>query len=112
MKDGLMLGYVSDAEIFHVHDESWKKIKNRFEREAIALKRILPEVHVTFGDFLRYFLSSVWFDVGKAIQQNVLRKRAFEIISYRLAQYWGTYRGNHAHLKLTKKLKDNYFFPK
>jgi rhamnosyltransferase len=112
MKDGWMLGYVSDAEIFHVHDESWNKIKNRFEREAIALQRIMPEVHVTFGDFLRYFLSSVWFDFGKALKQNVLRKKAYEIISYRLAQYWGTYQGNHSHRKLSNKLKEQYFFPR
>jgi rhamnosyltransferase len=112
MKDGLRLGYVSTAEIFHIHDESWYKIKNRFEREAIALQRIMPEVHVTFSDFLRYFASSVWFDFRKALKQNVFRKKAYEIISYRLAQYWGTYQGNHSHRKLSKKLKEQYFFPK
>lgn len=73
MKDGWMLGYVSDAEIFHVHDESWKKIKNRFEREAIALQRIMPEVHVTLGDFLRYFLSSIWLDLAKRYSRKCCR---------------------------------------
>ena len=112
MKDGFKLGYVSNAEVFHIHDESWNKIKNRFEREAIALQRIMPEVHVTFGDFLRYFLSSVWFDFGKALKQHVFAKKAYDILSYRLAQYWGTYQGNHSHRKLSNKLKEQYFFPR
>jgi rhamnosyltransferase len=112
LNDGFQLGYVSTAEIFHIHNENWNKIKNRFEREAIALQRIMPEVLVTYRDFLRYFISSVWFDFGQALKEKVFFQKAYEIIVYRLAQYWGTYQGNHSHRKISNKIKEQYFFPK
>lgn len=112
LNDNFKLGYVSTAEIFHIHNENWSKIKNRFEREAIALQRIMPEVHVTFSDFLRYFISSVWFDFGQALKEKVFFQKVFEIIVYRLAQYWGTYQGNHSHRKISYKIKEQYFYPR
>jgi glycosyltransferase involved in cell wall biosynthesis len=112
LNDGFQLGYVSTAEIFHIHNENWNKIKNRFEREAIALQRIMPEVLVTYRDFLRYFISSVWLDFGQSLKEKVFFQKAYEIIVYRLAQYWGTYKGNHSHRKISNKIKEQYFFPK
>jgi rhamnosyltransferase len=110
--DGYSIGYISTAEIFHIHNENSNKIKNRFEREAIALQRIMPEVHVNYTDFLRYFISSVWFDFGQALKEKVFFQKAFEIIVYRLAQYWGTFQGNHLHRKISNKIKEQYFFPR
>ncbi|MCI0507621.1 MAG: glycosyltransferase family 2 protein, partial [Gammaproteobacteria bacterium] len=71
---GMKLGYVADAPVYHVHNETWRQVKNRFEREAIALQHIMPEVQVNFVDFIRYFLSSVFFDYGAALQDRVFRK--------------------------------------
>ena len=50
------IAYVSDAPVFHIHNESWAQTKNRYEREAIALQEIMPEIKITFIDFLRYTL--------------------------------------------------------
>jgi rhamnosyltransferase len=112
VNEGMNLGYVAEANVFHLHDESWSKIKKRFEREAIALQRILPEVHFTFSDFLRYFFSSVMLDYSKAIQEKVFMRKAKEIFLYRLVQYWGSYKGNHSHRTLSRKIKEKYFYPR
>lgn len=109
---GYRIGYVPEAPVFHLHDEDWGQIKRRFEREAIALQRIMPEIHVTFFDFLRYFSSGVLLDSTDALKQGVLFKTAKEILLFRLMQFWGTYCGNHDHRKLSKEWKEKYFYPK
>lgn len=109
---GMKLGYVAEAPVYHLHHERWGKIKNRFEREAIALQHIMPEVHVSLLDFLRYFASSVVLDAKVAAQRGQLAAQLRDITSYRLAQYWGGYCGNHFHRKLSRERKERYFYPR
>lgn len=109
---GMKLGYVADAAVYHLHHETWGQVKRRFEREAIALQKIMPEVHVTFPDFLRYVLSSVMLDFSEALQRRVFLEHAWPIMRYRLAQYWGSYQGNHAHRRLSRSKKEQYFYPR
>ena len=107
----LSIAYVADACVFHLHDESWGKIKNRFEREAIALQIIMPEIQMSFYDFLRYLFSSVIFDLVAAFKNKILLKYFKEIILYRFFQYWGSYNGNKRHRILSNKIKEIYFYP-
>jgi glycosyltransferase involved in cell wall biosynthesis len=107
----LSIAYVNEACVLHLHDESWRKIKNRFEREAIALQKIMPEIQMSFYDFLRYLFSSVVFDLVAAFKNKILLKYFKEIILYRFFQYWGSYNGNKRHRILSNKIKEIYFYP-
>lgn len=109
---GYKVAYVAEAPVFHIHDESWVQIRRRFEREAIALQHIMPEIHITFFDFLRYFTSAVLLDTGLALQQGVFRRHFAQIVAYRLMQFWGCYRGNHFHRQMSKQRKEMYFYPR
>ena len=111
VQQGFEIGYVAGAPVYHLHNESWHKVRMRFEREAVALQKIMPQFQVGFVDFLRYFFSGVGGDVAAACRQGVLSKNASEIVLFRLMQYWGTYRGNHEHRLLTQRAKDAYFYP-
>lgn len=44
--DGKKIGYVAEAPVYHIHDESWRQIRLRYEREAVALQRIIPELQL------------------------------------------------------------------
>jgi len=112
VKDGLMLAYVAEAPVHHLHNETWHTVRLRYEREAIALQTIMPQVHVSIWDFARYFLSAVSLDVGQAARERVLFREAREIVVFRLMQFWGTYRGNHEHRRLSRAMKERYFYPK
>ena len=109
---GLLLGYVSNAIVYHLHHENWGKIKNRYEREAIALQKILPEVQISFFDLIRYIFSSILIDFKVSMQHKFYFIKLPEIIYYRTAQYWGSYKGNHLNRLISKKIKDQYFYPK
>ena len=109
---GQKLAYVADAPIYHIHNESWKSVRNRYEREAIALQRIAPEIQISFLDFLRYYISAIFLDMGTAIQEKSFVNTLGKILLFRLMQFWGSYRGNHEHRKLSKEMKEKYFYPK
>ncbi|MBD3649401.1 MAG: glycosyltransferase family 2 protein [Pseudomonadales bacterium] len=107
---GHRLSYVSRATVFHVHNETWRSIRIRYEREAIALREIMPEVHISFVDLISWILSSVYSDYKIALKENRFSLLG-EIILYRASQYWGSFVGNHEHRKLSKERKLKYFYP-
>lgn len=108
---GLSIGYIADAAVYHLHDENWKVVKRRYEREAVALKEIMPEVQITWIDFLRYFICAVFFDAIAAIKQKKLINSFREIIMFRFMQFLGSYIGNHEHRKISAEIKEIYFYP-
>lgn len=112
VEQGYKCAYVAEAPVYHLHDETWAQVRRRFEREAIALQHIMPEVHVTFSDFIRYVSSAILFDFSAALQQKRLLRTAREIVFYRLMQFWGSYRGNHIHRDISRRRKEAYFYPR
>lgn len=111
VRNGGKVEYVPDAGVYHYHNETWKQIRRRFEREAIALQKIMPQVHVSPLDTARYLITSVWKDWRCAAKEKVLAKKAGDIMRYRWNQYVGSYKGNHQHRKLSHAEKEKYFFP-
>lgn len=109
---GNKLAYVAEAAVYHLHSESWAQVRRRFEREAIALQHIMPEVHLSRADVFRYFLSAVFIDLGAALQQRCMRRHLKHILLYRFMQFTGSFRGNHFHRKMSRELKESYFYPR
>ena len=105
------VAYVAEASVYHIHDETWSQIRRRYEREAIALQLIMPEVHIGIFDMLRYIWSAVISDCKAAIAKGCFAEEFTGIIKFRIAQFTGSYRGNHDHRKISKKRKENYFYP-
>ncbi|HEX5475771.1 MAG TPA: glycosyltransferase [Vicinamibacterales bacterium] len=111
VESGGRIAYVAEAAVAHYHHETWAHIRRRYEREAIALRRIRPEWHVTLSDFLRYVAVGVLLDSAIAVRQRRWLRNAPHIVMFRLMQYWGSYRGNYAHRQLAEKEKRAYFYP-
>lgn len=109
---GHAIGYVAQAAVYHLHSESWPQVRRRFEREAIALQHIMPEVHLTRIDVVRYFFSAVFLDMSAALQCKAWRRHAAGIVAYRFQQFTGAYRGNNFHRRLSRDMKEAYFYPR
>jgi glycosyltransferase involved in cell wall biosynthesis len=109
--DGGHIGYVAEACVYHYHAENWAQVKRRFEREALALQKIMPQIHVSLIDAARYIVSSVWQDWCVAWREKVFHAKVQEIIRYRYCQYSGSYKGNHDHRRLSHAEKEKYFYP-
>lgn len=109
--DGGTIGYNASACVEHIHEEEWSRVRIRFEREALALKGIMPEVHVHFHDFVKFFLSATFLDVWNLGLRNFQVQKIGGIIAYRYNQYLGTWLGNADQRKLSQKMKQKYFYP-
>lgn len=106
------VAYVAEASVYHIHNETWSQTRRRYEREAIALQQIMPEVQISFYDMLRYICISIISDCSLSIAERCFMKEFIGIIKFRIAQYTGSYRGNHDHREISKRRKENYFYPK
>lgn len=114
---GHKVGYVAEAPVFHLHEEKWSQVRNRYEREAVAMQQIMPELHVGFLDFLRYVAVGSSLDWHEAIATGRTKKRseiklAIEIALFRFNQYWGTYKGANDHRRLLRERKERYYYPR
>jgi glycosyltransferase involved in cell wall biosynthesis len=109
-KKGYDIAYEAHAPIVHVHDESISKIKNRYMREAIALKKIMPKQHVTFFDFLRLSVGNIVSDCIHAIHDGLFFKNVKEIIHFRVLQFWGTYKGFNFK-EVDVQLRQRFYYP-
>ncbi|WP_286206474.1 glycosyltransferase family 2 protein [Sessilibacter corallicola] len=110
--EGWKVAYVSSACVYHIHEESWSQIERRFEREAIALQEIMPQIRISMVDFLRYLIASIVHDLSCALRSGVLFNNLIPILKYRFYQYRGSFKGNRSNKKLTALQKEEYFYPK
>jgi len=111
VRDGGKVGYVAEAAVHHIHNETWKTIKRRFEREAMAIHHIMPEIHVRPWDMIRYIYTSIMLDLRAALGERVLLKQAKNIVLYGFWQYWGTYVGNTHQRELSRAQREALFYP-
>ena len=111
VEQGRKVAYAAESSVYHLHHEKWSQVRNRYEREAIALQAIMPEVQLSVFDAFRYFVSGVLRDSGSALEEKELIKWFSRIVMFRMMQYVGSYRGNHEHRKLSSKRKHLYFYP-
>jgi len=112
MEKGYKIAYAAEAEIIHVHDETPKRIYNRYRREAIALKRIMPHEQFHWWDFIRLFTTNVASDYYHALHDRVLVRNSIAIPVFRLMQFWGTYQGFRQHGPVSSRLKHTFYYPR
>ena len=108
---GLGVTYRADAQVAHVHDESYRQISRRYRREAIGFRSVYPWEGMTLPQACRLCLSSVRLDLSEARRDGVFMKVLGSVIRFRIAQYWGAYRGMNWQGFLTSELKARLYFP-
>jgi glycosyltransferase involved in cell wall biosynthesis len=87
MAQGYRVAYVADAGVVHVHNETWRQVFNRYQREAIAFRSIFPEERFGAGDFACLVARNVAADARAAWSDGCLRQVAGEIALFRLMQF-------------------------
>jgi rhamnosyltransferase len=111
MEEGYSIAYVAEAEVIHSHQETYSQVQNRYRREAIAMKQILPLSKFTLSDFLKMWVSTTLSDAIQAKREKELVKQWRSIVVFRLMQYWGTFRGFHYGGKINAELHRSFYYP-
>lgn len=112
LSKGYKIAYESKATIIHVHEEHAAQIRNRYRREAIALKKINPETSLSFVHFVGLLIRNILHDVGVAMKENRLGSNLRSIIMFRYNQFYGTYLGHKERdVNITDQLRKKYYYP-
>lgn len=112
VSDGGQIGYIADARVTHIHEESLAQTYRRYFREALTMRDIMPEVHFNWVDFVRCLSASIGHDLIAAARMQKFWPEAFGVFGYRFMQYWGTYRGHNEHRELSRAQKTSYYYPR
>jgi glycosyltransferase involved in cell wall biosynthesis len=108
---GFRIAYAPQANVMHLHHETWAQVRRRYEREAIALRHINPGLHLSLLEAGACCVLACFFDLCAAIKMPGGIFRLPEIVLYRLHQFAGSWRGSRAHRELGAREKITYFFP-
>lgn len=109
---GGQVGYVADAGVTHIHEETYRQVRRRYFREALTMRDIMPEVHFNIFDFVRCLSAGITHDLVAAAHERIFWKELPGILAFRFAQYWGTYRGHNEHRVLSRSQKQSYYYPR
>lgn len=111
------LSYSANAVIYHIHDETWGQIKNRYFREAITYSNIHKSEKFTFLDLIKLTLINVTHDIKQLysrdnnIHVDDKFKTIWSIILFRLNQFYGTYKG-FKYARKNNTLRNKFYYPK
>ncbi len=109
---GFKIVYEGKATIVHVHEEKATNIRNRYKREAIALKKINPETSFSFLLMLRLLTINIIHDLRQSFKEGNFLKFFTEIFMFRYNQFVGTYAGyKETETMLNNKLRTKYYYP-
>jgi glycosyltransferase involved in cell wall biosynthesis len=108
---GYKIAYEALAPIVHVHEETPERIKNRYRREALALKVIYPTEHFSFFNFVKLTLGNIWSDSFHAIHDRKFFKNFGSIATFRYMQFWGTYLGYSQKNQPSETLRKRLYYP-
>jgi rhamnosyltransferase len=109
-EQGHVIAYVAEAEIVHTHNETPRGVYNRYRREAMALRKIYPEAHFNFYDFLRLTLVNILSDLWHAAREGVLIKNISSIFWFRFMQFHGTRMGHRETSLVTPQLREIFYY--
>ena len=110
-RQGRRIVYDPTACIIHVHEETPGRVLKRYQREAIALRAIMPELRFGFPDFLRLLTANIASDLWQALKEGKLPGVAWEILWFRFMQFWGTWRGHRLQGDVPQALMRAFFYP-
>ncbi len=110
-EQGYAIAYVSDAEIVHIHEETIKQVHNRYRREAIAMKQILPESRFSIRNMISMFMRKSISDLSQAYRDKIFWKEFISVLRFRLVQYLGTWQGYRYSGKIDQKLHRQFYYP-
>jgi rhamnosyltransferase len=109
-EQGYDIAYVAEAEIIHVHDEIPGGVFNRYRREAMAFKKIYPEAHFSYYDFVRLMAMNILSDLWHAAREGRLWNNISSISQFRFMQFHGTRLGYRESGLLTPQLRETFYY--
>lgn len=112
IQNGMVISYVAEAPVVHLHDERFAQTLNRYRREAIAHKRIFRDQRMGRLDAMRLLVANVASDYMHAARDRKLLGNLLSIPRFRTAQFLGTYEGFAQRGDVPADLRRRFYYPR
>jgi glycosyltransferase involved in cell wall biosynthesis/threonine dehydrogenase-like Zn-dependent dehydrogenase len=110
MDQGYVVVYEPDACIYHIHDETWEQVFNRFEREAIADVEIgVRSPSDRWREYLAIPRDIIGDAVAAASEGTIGGETLEEIVRFRYNQHMGTVSGLLSERDLERDRYEYYY---
>jgi len=109
--EGFYLYYNADASVYHLHNETYHQVYNRYRREAITLSNVLYHAKFSFLDFIKLSVWNILVDWTHSFRDGRFKAYFTDIALFRTAQFWGTYRGYRLTKDITAQLRERFYYP-
>ena len=110
-QQGYKIAYIADAEIIHIHEETFPAVYNRYKREAIAMKQILPQSQFSVRNMLGMILRKTLGDLTQARKEDVFWQELWNVLRFRTLQYVGTWQGYRYSGNIDQGLHQKFYYP-
>lgn len=107
---GWFLSYQPNAEVVHVHNESWQAVKARYEREASALRQIFPSMRLGTPRIASLMTKNIMRDIIEAKKSKELSDNFLKLILFRYWQSVGFYSGFRKQPEQINQIMLRYFY--
>lgn len=108
IEKGYTVVYEPEAAVYHIHEETWHQIYNRYRREAMAARRIGLTAPPHAGQKTRHFCQNLLRDIVAAMPSTPVSKLK-EILRFRYYQWQGTRAGWQHDIDLEHERNDLYY---
>jgi glycosyltransferase involved in cell wall biosynthesis len=109
---GQRLVYQADAEVAHVHEETFRQTINRYRREAMAHQQMASGVRLGAVEACWLFGVNVLRDYLAALARHRFFRNIVPIARFRFAQFWGSWRGSTGRGDIDPDLKRRFYYPR
>jgi len=110
-EEGYKIAYVAEADIIHIHEETFRQVHNRYKREAIAMKQILPESGFSLRNMVSMLIRNIIKDFSQATRDKILTGEFWSILRFRTLQYMGTWQGYRYSGNIDQRLHRKFYYP-
>lgn len=107
------LYYNAKAIVYHIHDETYPQVMNRYEREGMTFSTLYPQEKFTLGQFIKLAGLNIFSDLKNLWKSEEFKfkiKNISSIFRFRINQFWGTYKGYKYNDKV-KHLRKRFYYP-
>ena len=104
------LSYVSDSVIYHIHNETWNQIRNRYYREAISYSSFHGNEKFDIFDFIKLCYINIVYDIRILLEGSWIIGDIPPILLFRYNQFLGTYKG-FKYTKRNNELRKRFYYP-
>ena len=110
---GGLIYYSAESQVSHFHDEQSKQIRNRYKREAQALKEIYGHVlNFSILDLAKGVLNEIRLDLQFRKENIFPKSDLFNIVKYRYNKNRGHFLGINRKSLSNEHIKDKSYLYK